>query len=502
MISIPSSRLRLEDVEAVAAGARVRLSAQGHRRIGRARQALQEIIAQGRPAYGINTGFGALADRAIPSQDLTQLQHNLILSHAVGAGDPLDVPDVRAVMFLRANMLSKGYSGVRCKLVEQLIGLLNRGIVPVVPRYGSVGASGDLAPLAHIALAVIGRGDVCYQGGRTSAARALKSAGLTPYELCPKEGLSLINGTEVMAGTGAMTVLRSERLADLADLAGAMTCASLGCDPRVFDLTVHALKPHPGQRHTAKQVRSYLCQEMGTLPVFVPKTGGVPVFLGTDRIQDAYSLRCIPQVHGAAREGIAFARRIVETEINSVTDNPVILAGSPVSHGNFHGSAIALALDSLAIALTQLALISERRTFRLLDPKLSGLPAFLVPNPGTNSGFMVVQLLAASLLTQCKLLSAPASVHSLPTSAGQEDFVSMGMNSSLKAREVSEHVETILAAELLCAAQALELSGRAVPVGLKRAFRRIRSVVPFLSRDREIHQDITRLKQILGKLPG
>jgi histidine ammonia-lyase len=480
MIAIPRSGLRLEDVRTVAAGARLKLSRFGHRLIGNARRQVVQILDAGQPVYGVNTGFGALVDTAIPVDRLCELQNNLVMSHAVGTGDPLSRPEIRAAMFLRANMLSKGYSGVRCKLVEHLIEMLNRDVVPVVYEYGSVGASGDLAPLAHIALAVIGRGEAFYKGKRMNGKTALARAGLKPYSLQPKEGLSLINGTEVMAALAALACLRGKQLADLADLAGAMSAAALGVNSRAFAADLQRLKPHPGQQASARNLRNYLA-------------GAKPAF---GRIQDAYSIRCIPQVHGTTRDGITFVRKTIETEINSVTDNPLIINHASISGGNFHGAAIAQALDILAIALTQSAVISERRTYRLLDHKLSGLPAFLVQDAGTNSGMMILQLLVASILTECRILSAPASVLSVPTSAGQEDVVSMGMNSALKARRIVDHLTTILVVELICAAQALELSSRTVPAGLRNALRRIRSVVPFLVRDRELHQDITRLKAI------
>jgi histidine ammonia-lyase len=478
MISLPKSGLRLEDVRAVAGGARIRLSPLGHKLVGKARRQVVQMLEAGQPVYGVNTGFGALVDTAIPVDRLCELQNNLIMSHAVGTGDVLAHDEVRAAMFLRANMLSKGYSGVRCKLVEHLIEMLNRDVVPVVYEYGSVGASGDLAPLAHIALAVIGRGEAFYKGKRMSGKAALTRAGLKPYSLQPKEGLSLINGTEVMAALTSLACLRAEHLADLADLAGAMSAAALGANSRAFAIDLQRLKPHSGQQVSARNLRTYLA-------------GAKPA---PGRIQDAYSIRCIPQVHGTTRDGIAFARASIETEINAVTDNPLIINGASISGGNFHGAAIALALDTLAIALTQTAVISERRTFRLLDHKLSGLPAFLVQDAGTNSGLMIAQLLVASLLTECRILSTPASVLSVPTSAGQEDVVSMGMNSALKARRIVDHLTTILVVELICAAQALELSERPVPVGLRQALRRVRSVVPFLVRDRELYQDIARLK--------
>jgi histidine ammonia-lyase len=436
------------------------------------------MLKSGRPVYGVNTGFGALADKAIPDDRLCELQENLIMSHAVGAGGLLTQQEVRAAMFLRANMLSKGFSGVRCKLVEHLVEMLNRNVTPVVYEYGSVGASGDLAPLSHIALAMTGRGEALFGGKRMSGGEALKAAGLKPYELQPKEGLALINGTEVMAGIAALLVLDAEKLADLADLSGAMTAAALGANPRAFAPDLQRLKPHAGQGASARNLRRYLSG--------VGNAGR--------RIQDAYSIRCMPQVHGAVRDGISYARATTEIEINSVTDNPLIVRDASVSGGNFHGAAIALALDTMAIALTQSAGISERRTFRLLDTTLSGLPSFLTRDAGTNSGMMIAQLLVASLLTDCRILSTPASIQSVPTSAGQEDFVSMGMNGVLKARRVVDHLRTILAIELMCAVQGLELSGRPVPTGLATAFRGVRKIVPPLDRDRELYRDIARLE--------
>jgi histidine ammonia-lyase len=500
VLSIPQPRLTLEDVAAAAQGAQVALSRAGAQNIARAGDWMAGIIAAGKPVYGVNTGFGALADKAIPLDKVSELQLNLIRSHAAGAGEPLKPDEVRAAMFLRANMLSKGYSGVSRDLVEQMLALLNRGVVPVVPEFGSVGASGDLAPLAHIALVLVGRGDAWFKGRRMKGAAALRAAGIEPYCLRPKEGLSLINGTEVMAAIGALAILNAERLSGIADLAGALTCVATKANPRVFAPDLQRLKPHPGQAKSAANLYAYLRGAR----------------FDHARVQDAYSIRCMPQVHGAARDGIAFGRGICETEINSVTDNPVLMGTPPqgksehstfdirhstspamVSGGNFHGEAIAFALDMLAIALTQLAAISERRIFRLLDPNLSGLPAFLVAEPGLNSGLMIAQLLAASLVTDCKQLSAPASIHSLPTSANQEDFVSMGMNSALKARKVLDHLATVLATEILCAAQGIELSHHPIPPGLAPALSRIRAQVPPFRADREIHPAIAKIKSLL-----
>jgi histidine ammonia-lyase len=484
MILLPVDNLDLTTVRRAALGEPVRLSGRGHKLVGNAHAKIRRILKLGKPVYGVNTGFGALADKAIPEDRLCELQENLVRSHAAGSGKPIARSTVRAAMFLRANMLSKGYSGVRCRLVEQLVAMLNKDVVPVVPESGSVGASGDLAPLAHIALVAIGRGEACFKGRRMSGRAALKAADLDPYELQPKEGLSLVNGTEVMAAGASLTVLSAERMADLADLTGAMTCAALGANPRVFEPDLHRLKAHPGQLASAANLRRYLAGRRRP----------------NSRVQDAYSLRCIPQVHGAAREGIAFARTIVETEVNSVTDNPVLLDQTAVSGGNFHGSALALALDTLAIALTQLAAISERRIFRLLDGRLSGLPEFLVQDPGINSGLMIAQMLAASLVTDCKLLASPASVHSLPTSANQEDYVSMGMNSATKAAAIADKLETILTIELLCATQGNELADEPLPANLRPAFRLTRRTVPFIASDRELHIDIERLKATMHKM--
>jgi len=486
MIALPRNNIRLEDIQAAARGAELRLSPRGYRLIAAGRKTIMKILEERQPVYGVNTGFGALADKAIPLEKITELQRNLVMSHAVGCGNPLTREEVRAAMFLRANMLSKGFSGVRCKLVEQILTMLGHDVVPVVYESGSVGASGDLAPLAHIALVIIGRGEAFVKGRRMTGARALRAAGLQPYVLQPKEGLALINGTEVMTAVGALAALRAERLLGLADLAGAATCAALGANPRVFRPDLHALKPHPGQQFVAARLGRFL-------------RGGE---FDRKRVQDAYSIRCMPQVHGAARAGVEFARRLLEAEANSVTDNPLLLGGSAVSGGNFHGAAIALGLDTMAIALTQLAAISERRIFRLLDPKLSGLPPFLAPDAGVNSGLMVVQMLAATLVTDCKLLAAPASVHSLPTSADQEDFVSMGMNSAVKARNVCDKAETVIALELLCAAQGLDLSGKRTPARLRPALRKLRVAVPVLKQDRELYTDIANIKSLLPELAG
>lgn len=484
MIALPLPHVQLEDVLAVASGAKVRLSAAGHRLVGAARNRVARMLDAGKPVYGVNTGLGALVERTIPQGRLIELQENLIVSHAVGAGGLLTPEEVRAAMFLRANMLSKGLSGVRCKLVEHLADMLNQGVTPVVYEYGSVGASGDLAPLAHIALAAIGKGEAFFKGKRMSGLAALKAAGLKPYQLQPKEGLSLVNGTEVMTGISSLLVMGAERLADLADVVGAMTAAALGANTRAFAPDLQRLKPHAGQRTSARNIRRYLSGMDGK----------------RRRVQDAYSIRCMPQVHGAVRDGIGYARTATETEANSVTDNPLILGNASVSGGNFHGAAIALALDTLAIALTQAAGISERRTFRLLDTSLSNLPPFLTRDAGANSGMMIAQLLVASLLTDCRILSTPASIQSVSTSAGQEDFVSMGMNSALKARRIVGLLKTVLAVELMCAVQGLELSERPVPAGLAKAFRQVRKVVPSLGRDRELYRDIARIEAITQDL--
>lgn len=487
MVEIAGGPLELEVVEQVARGReQVKLSPRAHARIERARRALENLIASGEPVYGVNTGFGGLAQARIPKDRLIELQYNLLRSHALGSGSPLPAEVVRSAILLRANTLAAGYSGVRVELIEFLLELLNRGVTPIVHEQGSVGASGDLAPLSEIALVVIGEGQVEYEGKLLPARVGLRRVGLKPLKIRPKEGLALINGTQLMAGTGLLTLLDAERLTRVADVAGAMSLAALGGGPDGAAHQLLKLRPHSGALESGRALRRLLRG----------------VRRRSEKIQEPYSLRCIPQVHGAVRDGLRWVRRVLEVEVSSVTDNPVVFVDPETVHsgGNFHGAPLALALDLLGISLAQLATIAERRIFRLLDPTLSGLPPFLAKTPGLDSGLMLAQVLAAALVSENKLLAHPASVDSIPTSANQEDHVSMGALAGLKARRIYENTETVLAIELLCAAQALELSfGDEIPPGLRPWFDAIRKAVPSLQGDRVIQPDIDRLKELIKK---
>jgi histidine ammonia-lyase len=484
-ILLGSARLKLEEVRAVAQGrARVGLGPKAIGKLASGRRVVEQIIAGKQTVYGITTGFGRFAEVTIPLSDIERLQENLVRSHATGVGLPFSREQVRAVMFLQAGKLSRGASGVRGQVVSMLLEMLNREVVPLVPQQGSVGASGDLAPMAHIALVVIGRGQAFFRGRRMSGAAALKKAGLKPLSLKAKEGLALTNGTEVMTAVGILALLEGERLCRLADLAGAMSLEALRGTPTAFDSGIHRLRPHPGQTHSAANLRKLLAGSQ------IRKS-----HLGCSKVQDAYCLRCMPQVHGATRDALSHVRRVLEVEANSVTDNPLVLdGGRVVSGGNFHGQPVALAMDFSAMALAELADISERRIARLLDPSLSGLPGFLTKRGGLNSGMMIVQNTAASLVSENKVLSHPASVDSIPTSANQEDHVSMGTIAARKAGQIAENVAAVLACELLCAAQGLEFLRPLAPGrGVAAAFSELRRTVPPARADREFYLDIGKI---------
>jgi histidine ammonia-lyase len=450
-IVLSGGPLSVADVVAVArGGVPVELGEAGRARMAPARDVVERVVAEGRRVYGVSTGFGLLANTAVAPGDLEELQHRIVLSHATGTGDPLEVEVVRAMQLLRARTLTEGHSGVRPVVVEALLALLAAGVTPVIPEHGSVGASGDLAQLAHLALPLLGEGEVLVDGDRVPAAEGLRRAGLAPLALSYKEGLSLVNGTEGMLALACLAVADAEELAAAADVACAMSIEGLLGTDRPFQARVHELRPHPGQQTSAANLRRLLA--------------GSPI-LASHRhsdhaIQDAYSLRCAPQVHGACRDVIAFARGVVERELASVTDNPVVFAdsGDVVSVGNFHGEPLAFVLDFLAIALAELGGIAERRVDRLLDPALNhGLPPFLCRDPGLNSGLMLTQYTAAALVSDCKVLAHPASVDSIPTSGNQEDHVSMGWGAGLKLRRVVANVRRTVAIEALCAAQAIDL---------------------------------------------
>src|SRR5690606_5403939 len=436
-VIIDGDTLELEALKRVALGeAEVVLSQDSAARVDRAR-ALVDRIADGDVAtYGINTGFGTLAEVRIDKKDLRTLQRNLILSHAAGVSTPLPIPEARALLLLRANVLAKGHSGVRRSTLQLALDMLNLGVVPVVPERGSVGASGDLAPLAHLALVLIGEGEAFVDGERLPGKMALQKKGLEPVELAAKEGLALVNGTQAMCATGILALLRAEELAELADVAGSMTLEGLLGSHKPFIDDIHRVRNHPGQRAVAAHLRELLV-----------KSELVGTHENCSKVQDPYSLRCMPQVHGAARDGLAYARRALEVEANSATDNPLVFEDQEliVSGGNFHGQPISLALDVVAIACTQLSSISERRVEQLVNPSLSGLPAFLAKDSGLNSGFMIAQVTSAALVAESRVLSHPASVDSIPSSAGREDHVSMGMTAALKARQVVEHARHCIA---------------------------------------------------------
>lgn len=469
--------------------AEVSLSAEARRRVERARAVVDRVAEGDAAVYGINTGFGTLAEVRIDKQDLRRLQRNLLLSHAAGVGDPLPLPEARALLLLRCNVLAKGYSGIRPITLDLALAMLAQDVVPVVPARGSVGASGDLAPLAHLALVLIGEGEAIYRGERLPGAEALSRAGLKPVVLEAKEGLALVNGTQAMSAVGSLALLRAESLMELADLAGAMTLEGLLGSHRPFLANIQKVRPHPGQEACAAHLRALLAG-----------SDIVESHKDCSKVQDPYSLRCMPQVHGSAREGIAFCRRILAVEVNSATDNPLVFPEEDliVSGGNFHGQPVSLALDVLSIALTQLSTVSERRVEQLVNPSLSGLPPFLAQNSGLNSGFMIAQVTSAALVAESRILCHPASVDSIPSSAGREDHVSMGMTAALKAAQVAEFTRTCLAIEILVAAQALDLRAPLLPGrGVHAAHRLLRTHVPTLSEDREVHRDVTTVTALI-----
>ncbi|MDW8240213.1 MAG: histidine ammonia-lyase [Acidobacteriota bacterium] len=486
MVTLDGRSLTLDDVAAVAWNNEpVELSAEAVERMLASRRVIEMILAQGRVVYGVNTGFGKLATVTIPSDQIEQLQLNLVRSHCCGVGEPLSEAETRAMLLMRANVLAKGFSGVRPCVAETLVAMLNHGIHPVIPCKGSVGASGDLAPLAHLALSAIGEGDVIFKGRRMSAQEAMRQAGVEPLKLQAKEGLALLNGTQAMTAVGGLALCRFKRLADVADVAGAMSLEALHGTNAAFDLRIQAARPHPGQRTVAERL--------------LRLTQDSEIMLShkhCSRVQDAYSLRCMPQVHGAVRDVISHVEKLIETEINSATDNPLVFTDGAdvISGGNFHGEPLALGFDYLAMAIAELGAISERRIERLVNPDLSELPAFLTPTPGVASGMMLFQIAAVSLCAENKVLAHPASVDSLPTDGNKEDHVSMGMTSALKLRPMLDNVASILAMELICAAQALEFLAPLKPGrGTAQAYERIRSLVPPLREDRVWSDEIARV---------
>jgi histidine ammonia-lyase len=478
--------LTLDEIDAVAhAGLRVEVAADALRRVAESRGLIERILAAGETVYGVNTGFGKLADVHVRGDKLAELQINLVRSHAGGVGQPLAEAEVRAMVALRANVLAKGFSGVRPELLELLVAMLNAGVHPMIPEKGSVGASGDLAPLAHLALVVVGEGEAFYRGERMAGGEALRRAGLKPVQLTAKEGLALLNGTQAMTAVGALSVARARRVAKLCDLSGAMSLEALKGTPAAFDERIQKARPHAGQIAAAAHLLRLL--EGSEIRESHRQ--------GDTRVQDAYCLRCMPQVHGAVRGVLEHVTGVLETEAGSATDNPLVFPGADaavISGGNFHGAPLSYAFDYAAIAMTDLAGMTERRIDRLLNPDINeGLPAFLAMDPGLSSGFMIAQIVAAALINECQVLAHPSSTGSIPTDGGKEDHVSMGMTGAIKLRQIVEHVERVLGIELMCAAQALEFrrplrsSAR-----IEEAHAVIRGVVPKLERDRVLAGDI------------
>ena len=482
--------LTLETIEAVATGAQVRIGAAARKRVARARDFVDARFASGETIYGVTTGLGRLASVSVDPADAVALQINLVRSHAAGTGEPLAIPFVRAASVLRANSLSAGHSGVKPETLDLIVAMLERGVTPVVPCQGSVGASGDLAPLAHMTLTLIGEGEAFYRDERLPSAVALERAGLQPIALGAKEGLALVNGTQVMTGIAALGVLRAQRLAAAADVIGAMSLEAYLGTERVFDRRLNDLRPHPGQERVAANLRSLLAgSEI------------VQSHAQCDRVQDPYSFRCIPVVHGAVRDSLAHVRRVTEIEANSVTDNPLVFPedGEFISGGNFHGEPIALVLDFLKFTVAELASIAERRLYLLLNGEDRGLPLFLAQRLGLESGLMIVQYTAAALVNDNKGLAWPSSVDSIPTSAGQEDHVSMGMTSANNLPHVLDNVEGALACELLGALAATDLrrplkSGR----GTQAAHEAARETIAAWSGDRAPAPDIAAARELIA----
>lgn len=509
-IVIDGESLTFEQVLAVAYGGpgmpRVSISDDAKAAVDRCARAVETLVERGEIAYGITTGFGAFKDRIISPDEAATLQRNVVLSHAVGVGDPFDTATVRAIMLIRANTLARGFSGVRVETLELILECLNRGVHPVIPEKGSLGASGDLAPLAHFACVLIGVGQAEFQGETLDASETLIRAGLDPVTLKPKEGLALTNGTTVMTAVGLLETARAIKLADLADVSGCLSLEALNGTPSAFDERIHALRPHPRQIDTARNLRRIL-EGSEFVRAFDPTN-----------VQDAYTLRCIPQVHGACRDAVAYSEWLVNIELNAVTDNPLIFLSGPgaaatgqeievISGGNFHGEPLALAFDYLAMALTELGNISERRIMRLTDENSNAhvLPAFLTENGGLNSGFMIVQYTAAALCTENKILAHPASVDTIPSSANVEDHVSMGMTSALKLRQVAKNLEAILALELLCAGQAVDFRRKVIGrdkrlgSGTSEIYGSIRARVPFIESDEYMKEHIDAAHAIVAE---
>lgn len=485
ILELNGHSLKLEDIIQVARNRKkIALDRSAIAFVERGSRMVKSWVDEGKTIYGITTGFGDLANKVIPSDQSIRLQENLLVSHACGVGEPFPEDIVRAIMLLRINSLIRGFSGISIGTLSQLVDFLNLGIHPVIPCKGSVGASGDLCPLSHLAIALLGLGDVDFQGKRMQASEALRKNGLEPVTLCPKEGLALNNGTAAMTGVASIAIWDALSLLKTADIISAVSLEALRGVPYAFDPRTHELRPHQGQIKVAKNIRTLIS---GSEIVEKYKS---------QRVQDAYSIRCIPQVHGATRDGVDYVHNKILIEINSVTDNPLIFPAEEeaISGGNFHGQPVALAMDFFGIAMAEIGSISERRSARLVDGKLSGLPPFLVSNSGINSGFMIPQYVAAALVSENKVLAHPSSVDSIPTSANQEDHVSMGMYSARKGMEILNNVKKTLAIELLLASQGLDFSKPLIPgSGTRVVHESVRAEIPHLAEDQFLHPLIQRL---------
>jgi len=499
-VVIDGEQLTLDDLLRVVRGAaEVELSAAAHQKMQASRAVVERVISSDAAVYGVNTGFGKLASVRVSRDQIRELQVNLVRSHACGVGEPLSELETRAMLLLRANAIAKGYSGVRPVVVETLCAMLNRGVHPVIPSQGSVGASGDLAPLAHLALVAIGEGEAFYKGWRERGGEAMRSAGVAPLELDAKEGLALLNGTQAMLSLLSLSLVKAEIAVDTADVAASLSLDALRGSPAAFDERIAQVRPYPGQFATARNLeRLNRGSEIRESHRSAEKD---------KRVQDAYSLRCTPQVHGAARDALASIRRIVEVELSSATDNPLVFAsasgepgaGEIISGGNFHGQPLAMASDQLALALATLGGISERRIEQMTNPQTSLLPAFLIHEPGLNSGFMMLQVTAAALAAEMRVLAAPHSVTSIPTSANQEDYVSMGMGAARRLRPMTESLQRILAIELMSACQGIDLlAPLKTGARAQNAYDRVRAVSKPVVQDRSLSGEIEALAELVG----
>lgn len=489
MLMIDGNQLTIDQVlEVSIKNRKVKLAETAIDKIQKSRQLVEDILKQRRAVYGITTGFGELANHFISPEESEQLQVNLIRSHAVGVGECFCREVVRSIILLRANALAKGYSGVRPALINKLLEFLNKDVYPFIPSQGSVGASGDLAPLAHLALAVIGEGECLENGNRVPTQQILDKKNISPLTLLAKEGLAMINGTQMMAGIGCLVVNEAQLLLKNAQIAGALSLEALKGTAKAFDAKIHQLRAFPGQQICAENIRR-----------MVENSEIIESHKNCEKVQDAYTLRCMPQVYGAIRDTIDHAAKTLTIEINSVTDNPLVFAeqGEVISGGNFHGEPLALVMDFLAIALAEIASISERTVDRMVNPHVSGLPPFLIKNSGINSGLMIAQYTAAALVSENKILAHPASVDSIPTSAGQEDHVSMGSISARKAWQVLRNVENVLAIEMICAAQGVEFHPQKPGKGTAAAWETIRKHVEFIKADRVIYPDIEKVRKLI-----